>query len=373
MNEAPIRVGIIGVAVDRGWAANAHLPALKALPQFALHAVCTTRQESADAVARAFDVPHAFADWRQMVVRPDIDLVVVCVKVGEHIGPVLGALAAGKHVFCEWPLGLDVAQAEAMRDAARQAGVRNMVGLQGRVHPVLAQAKAMIADGRIGEVISATLTSSLASWGPRLPPGEEYRADQRNGATALTIPGGHSLDSLTHCLGPLEEVSAWLSTQHGETEIIGTGRVVPVTSPDQLMLNGRLASGAMLNVHIKADMAVPMGVRLEINGRDGDLLIASRGVPGKDVVGLQRAELVLSTARRGEKGFTEVAVPDDGLAPAGALQGAAYYTGRLLALLARGIRAGEDVTPDFADAVACQRMLEVVARASATGERLRLG
>src|ERR1700712_101516 len=97
----PIRVGLIGASPDRGWAFSAHIPALKALPDFELAAVCTTRQESADAVAQKFGIPHAFGDWRAMVARPDIDLVIVTVKVRAHRDLVLGALAAGKHVFCE--------------------------------------------------------------------------------------------------------------------------------------------------------------------------------------------------------------------------------------------------------------------------------
>jgi predicted dehydrogenase len=334
--------------------------------------VCTTRQESAEASARKFDVPVALADWRALVARDDIDLVVVAMKVASHREPVLGALAAGKHVFCEWPLGLNAGEAEEMLAAAQRSGVRHMVGLQGRVHPVLDRVKAMVQAGELGELVSVTLSSSLASWGPRLPPAEEYRTHRESGATGLTIPGGHSLDSLAHVFGPLRELSALLTTQHKEAEIIGTGRTVPVTAPDQLLLAGRLANGAVMSVHVKADMAVPMGVRLEVNGREGDLLVTSRTPPGGDPVGIQRAELVLSMARRGSKEFVEIPVPRDDAVPEAVPSGAPYYTGRLLARLANAIRAGDNAVPDFATALENHRLLDAVQRASDSGERVRM-
>jgi predicted dehydrogenase len=368
MTSKPIGVGIIGAAPDRGWAANAHIPALRAMPDYSLAAVCTTRQESAEATARKFGIPAAFADWRALIVQPEVDLVIVTVKVLYHRELILGALAAGKHVFCEWPLGLNTTEAEEMLAAARKSGRRHMVGLQGRFHPVLMRLGEMVRDGVIGRLLSVTLTSSLSSWGPRLSPAEAYRADRAGGATGLTVPGGHSLDTLAACVGPFREFNALLSTQHKETEIIGTGRVVPVNSPDQVLLSGTLDNGAVASVHIKADMAVPMGVRLEINGAEGDLLVVSRTVKGQNPVGLQRAELVLSHAKRGSPDYVEIAVPPDGMLPAGMPPGAPHYTARLLARLADAIRTGSDTEPNFADAVECHRLLDAVQLASDTGQ-----
>jgi len=367
MSVPPIRVGIIGAAPDRGWAASAHIPALKALPQFALTAVCTTRQESADATARKFGIPVALADPHALVRHPDVDLVIVTTKVGAHRALVGAALDAGKHLFCEWPLALDAAEAEAMLAAARHAGVRHMVGLQDRVHPVLKQVRAMVAGGEIGRLLSVSLISSLASWGPRLPAAEAYRADRANGATGLTVPGGHSLDAVQFCFGAIAQVSAIVTTQHPETEIIGTAQTVKVTSPDQVLLSARLAGGAVLSAHIKADMAVPMGVRLEVNGSEGDLLLVARTPSGQDPVGIQRAELVLSRARRGTRDYVAVPAPaNDGVAP-GIAPGPAFYTARLLARLAEAIRTGGPSSPDFADGLAGHRLLEAVQRASDSG------
>lgn len=371
MNTQPIRVGIIGAAPDRGWSASAHIPALKALPQYALVAVCTRRQESAEATARKFAIPHAFHDARALAEHNDIDLVIVTARVPEHRALVQAALDAGKHVFCEWPLGRNTQEARTMLHAARAAGVRHMVGLQGRMHPVLLHAKQMIADGGIGRLLSVSLISSLASWGPKLPPAEEYRTDRANGATGLTIPGGHTLDTLQYCFGRFDQISAVLATQHKECEIIGTNRTVPVTSPDQVIVTASLSDGAVLNAHIKADMATPIGVRLELNGTEGDLLITSHTLPGQDPVGLQRAELTLQRSHRGSKEYQEVPVAIDDPTLRDVPRGAPFYTARLLTNLADAIRNGRDAHPSFANAVATHELLDTVQRAADAGARTK--
>src|SRR5258708_6169840 len=132
-----IRVGIVGVSPQRGFASIAHIPALRALPDFEISALCTTRQDSADAAARHFGVPLAFADAEQLARHPAVDLVTVSVKVPDHYRPVMAALEAGKHVYCEWPLGRDTAEAVRMRDMAERKGVRHAVGLQGQVSPAI--------------------------------------------------------------------------------------------------------------------------------------------------------------------------------------------------------------------------------------------
>src|SRR5688572_9415820 len=106
-----IRIGIVGASASRGFASIAHVPALRPLPQFELTAVCTTRQETAEAAARHYGAPLAFCDPEQLAQHPDIDLVIVSVKVPDHYRPVMAAIEAGKHVYCEWPLGRDTDEA----------------------------------------------------------------------------------------------------------------------------------------------------------------------------------------------------------------------------------------------------------------------
>ena len=89
-----IRVGIVGANPSRGFASIAHIPALKALAEFEISAVCTTRQDSADAAAKHFGVPLAFCDAEKLARHPDVDLVTVSVKVPDHYVSVMAAIEA---------------------------------------------------------------------------------------------------------------------------------------------------------------------------------------------------------------------------------------------------------------------------------------
>ncbi|HEY2538552.1 MAG TPA: Gfo/Idh/MocA family oxidoreductase, partial [Stellaceae bacterium] len=89
-----IRVGIVGASASRGFASIAHVPALRALPQFEIAAVCTGRQETAEAAARHYGVRLAFSDPETLAQHPDVDLVTVSVKVPDHYRPVMAAIEA---------------------------------------------------------------------------------------------------------------------------------------------------------------------------------------------------------------------------------------------------------------------------------------
>ena len=160
-----IRVGIVGANPSRGFASIAHIPALQALPDFEISAVCTTRQDSADAAGRHYGVPLAFCDAEKLAQHPDVDLVTVGVKVPDHYAPVMAAIDAGKHVYCEWPLGRNTDEAVRMRDAANRKGIHHAVGLQGQVSPAINYTKDLIADGYVGRVLSATMIGCAPNWG----------------------------------------------------------------------------------------------------------------------------------------------------------------------------------------------------------------
>lgn len=373
MKDGTVRVGIIGANPERGWALAAHLPALQAMDGFSIAAVATTRMETARITAERFGVPEAHDDAAALIASPQVDVVAVCVKVAHHRDHVLAALAAGKHVFCEWPLGLDLAEAEEMRDAARKAGTLTVVGLQGRMSPYLNAVRALVAEGAIGELRSATLVSSLANWGPRLPPAEAYRTRRESGATGLTVPGGHTLDSLCHCLGEFEQVSAIVSTQTPRCEIVGTGEVLDVTAPDHVLVSGRLAGVAVVSVHVKADMGHPAGVLFDIHGSDGDIRVRTAEPVGKAPVGIQRAELTVEVAR-GRRGAFEPVTGFDRFSkvPASVPAGPPFYTAQLYARLGAALREGRPASPDFGDAVVRHRLLEAVQRASDSGQAQRL-
>jgi predicted dehydrogenase len=145
-----IRVGIVGVSPNRGFASIAHIPALQALPEFEISAVCTTRQDSAEAAARHFGVPLAFSDPEKLARHPDVDLDTVSVKVPDHYPPVMAAIEVGKHVYCEWPLGHNTDEAVRMLETAQRKGILHAVGLQGQMSPAINYAKDLVAEGYVG-------------------------------------------------------------------------------------------------------------------------------------------------------------------------------------------------------------------------------
>src|SRR3954465_2897156 len=119
-----IRLGFVGANVRASWASRAHFPALLASPDVEMTAVCTTRPESAEEAREAFGAKLAFHDHREMVTSPEIDAVAVVVRVPEHYGPTKAAIEAGKHVYTEWPLGGNTAEAEELTALAHARGVQ---------------------------------------------------------------------------------------------------------------------------------------------------------------------------------------------------------------------------------------------------------
>src|SRR4026208_406235 len=103
MTDKKIRVGIVGATVTQGgsgWGANAHVPALKALPDYELQAVCTAHEGTAEAAAAAFGAARGFHRFSDMVAHPEVDLIVVCVRVPGHRELVMAGLQAGAGVVC---------------------------------------------------------------------------------------------------------------------------------------------------------------------------------------------------------------------------------------------------------------------------------
>src|SRR5205807_9841702 len=132
-------------------------PALRALPSYEIKALSAHNPESARAAGEMFGVSAVFSDHEKLVTRPDIDVVAVTVKVPHHRELVSAALAAGKAVYCEWPLGRDLDDARAMARLAAKQGVQTVVGLQARQAPAIEFVQQLLRDGYVGEVLSTTM------------------------------------------------------------------------------------------------------------------------------------------------------------------------------------------------------------------------
>src|SRR5712672_3034787 len=359
-------VGIIGVSPVWGWAATAHIPALRALPNYEIRALSARTRESARTVGEMFGVRAVFSDHEELVTQPDIDVVAVTVKVPHHRELVSAALAAGKAVYCEWPLGRDLDDARAMAALAAERGVRTIVGLQGRQAPAIQFVQELLGDGYVGEVLSTTIVGvSLA--GDTVINANAYMLDNDNGANLLTIAVGHSLDTLNHVLGEFADLSALSDLRRPHITIEETGEQIRKTASDQIALSGTLASGATASVHVREAVAGGTGFLWEINGTDGTLRITAAAAHP------QIFPLTV-TGAHGRNEPAELAAPA-ALAqkwPAlSSLQGApAFNVGRAYAAFAADIDNGTHSVPDFADAVRRHEVIAAIERSAAAAERV---
>ncbi|MEV8539622.1 Gfo/Idh/MocA family oxidoreductase [Streptomyces sp. NPDC051572] len=367
----PIGVGIIGASPDHGWAATAHIPALSVLPDFALRAVSTTRRESADAAARTFGADHAFDHHEELVGCPDVDLVVVTVKVPHHLELVSAAIRAGKAVYCEWPLGANLDEAEAMADLAARADAPTMIGLQARSAPAVGYVRDLVADGQLGDVLSTTMTGTSRP-GTTVPRAHAYLADPANGATALTIAGGHSLDVMCHCLGEFDELSSITDIRLPVLRIKETGEPWPKTAPDQVAVIGRLDRGVTASAHFREGVSGHSAFLWEINGTKGTVQVTARHAHP----GIYPMAVTVSLA--GETSGTPVDIPSSYGVPAEAVHAVeslgdapAANIARSYARLARDLRDGGRTVPTFADALVRHRMISAIESSAHSGTRLR--
>src|SRR5437870_490839 len=365
--KSTLGVGIIGVSPVRGWAATAHIPALRALPSYEIRALSAHNEESARAAGDVFGVSAVFSDHEQLVTQPDIDVVAVTVKVPHHRELVSAALAAGKAVYCEWPLGRDLEDTRAMAALAAKRGVRTVVGLQARQAPAIAFVQQLLRDGYVGKVLSTTMVG-LSIPGDVVVQPNAYMLDKANGANLLTIPVGHSLDILNYVLGEFAELSAVSDVRRPLITIEETGERIVKTAADQIAVIGTLTSGATASIHVREAVAGGIGSQSEMNGRGGTLRItAEAAVPGifpMIVAGAQGrnepAELAVPTA------LTEKWPTLTGLAGA-----PAFNVGCAYAAFAADIANGTHTVPDFADAVRRHEVIAAIERSAASGERVK--
>src|SRR5713101_4479568 len=220
--KSTLGVGIIGVSPIRGWASTAHIPALRALPKYEIRALSAHNAESARAIGEAFRVSAVFSDHEELVIQPDIDVVAITVKVPHHRELVTAALAAGKAVYCEWPLGRDLEDARAMATLAAEKGMRTVVGLQARQAPAIEFVQQLLSDGYVGEVLSTSMVGLSVLGGTLVQP-NAYMLDKANGANLLTVAFGHSLDVLNYVLGEFADLSAISDLRRPLITIEGSG------------------------------------------------------------------------------------------------------------------------------------------------------
>lgn len=361
-----IRVGIVGATVTpggSGWGANAHVPALQALPGFELKAVCTAHEDTAKASAEKFGASLAFHDINAMVAHPDVDVIAVVVRVPLHKQLVMAALKAKKAVCCEWPLGADLADATEMADAAKSAGVQTLVGLQAQSDPAVMFARDLIANGEIGDIVTVNLSVIVGAITER-GDGRIWQGIRANGANPMTIPGGHSIDALCYILGEFAEVSARVTTRIDMWKHAVTGADFPVDAPDTVTAAGVLKSGAEVSYQVASVPYNASGTRMEIYGRKGTLVLTSKSVN----IGPSQLHLAIGNAQ-----MAEIIPPDSyTLVPAGMTAGPGRNVGQAYARFASALQSGGTASPDFHDAVRRHALIDAMERSHREGKVVKL-
>ncbi len=364
-----IRVGIVGATVTpggSGWGANAHVPALQALPGYELKAVCTAHEETAKASAEAFGAELAFHDMNAMVAHPDVDLIAVVVRVPLHKQLVMAAIEAGKPVCCEWPLGAHLAEATEMANSAQAAGLATMVGLQAQSDPAVMYARDIVANGEIGDIVSVNLRVIVGAITER-GDGRIWQGIRSNGANPMTIPGGHSIDALCYILGEFAEVSARVTTRIDMWKHAVTGADFPVDAPDTVTAAGLLKNGAEVSYQVASVPYNASGTRLEIYGRKGTLVLTSNSV------NIGPSQLYLGI---GTEAMAEMTPPDSyQLIPADMAAGPGRNVAQAYARFADAIQSGKSGTadaPDFDAAVVRHALIDAMERSHVEGKVIKL-
>lgn len=353
-SKRPLQVGIIGASAEAGWARESHVPAVRSLSGLELAAVVTRSQSSADKAARAFGARAGYASAEDLFADPAIDIVTVAVKVPDHHDMVLGALRAGKHVYCEWPLSPTLSQAEQLAEAASETGVRVALGLQARFNPAVRHAEKLIANGAVGRILGVRCYSTCHPWGAEVEPGMVFAENPEVGVNLVFIQAAHTIDLAIALTGPLTGFSALVARQFPEPWVKGENRQVRRETFDKVLLQGQLQDGGTLNAEIAGGLPADASpFNLEIRGDAGAILIrggAPRGFQSGDMkLLLNEAPQLIS---KGE--LTGLAAP-------------AVNVGGVYAALRDDIQNGTAVAPDFEDAVRLTRLVNDLLASSAEG------
>jgi predicted dehydrogenase len=367
MAQKRFGVGIVGLQPGLSWAAIAHIPALRALSDdFEIIGVANSSRDSAEKAAASMGLDRAFTDVAELVSATEVDIVAVTVKVPHHLEIARAAIDAGKHAYCEWPLGNGLAEAEELARLAREKNVLGVVGTQARVAPEIVHLRKLIADGFVGEVLSTTLVARGGGWGGSIPMQKThaYLLDRANGATMLTIPLGHMLAALRDVLGEISELSSVLATRRTRAVAFDTGETLPVTAPDQVLVSGLLATGAPVSIHYRGGAARGGdGLLWEINGTEGDIRVT--GSSGH----AQMTQLSLAGGRGDGKKLKPLDVPADLRIgwPDNVVSG---NIARVYARMAADLRDGTRTAPSFDDAVTLHRIIAAIEEAASDGRRV---
>jgi predicted dehydrogenase len=352
-----IRIGILG----SGFARKVQIPAFQSCDGAEIVSIASASLENAKAAADEFGIAHYTADWRETVSRDDVDLVCITTPPKLHREMTLAAIENRKHVLCEKPMAMNVAEAREMTDAASNADVLALIDHELRFQPGRLHAYKLLRDGAIGKVRHAkTYFQAPHRGNPNLP--WNWWSDAAQGGGALGAIASHVIDSFRWFLGT-EISSVFCQLQSQIKQRPGSdGKPKVVTSDDESLLVLRFADGELTD---DATGLVSMSMteypkyrhRVEFYGSDGSLAIEARGE-----VFIAKAEPDTEWQEVG----VDFGAPIEGVPDTGFSSGFTEFAPKIIDALRNGKTSVEGAAT-FDDGLAVQRVLDAARESDRTG------
>ena len=266
--------------------------------------VATSREETAVTAAREIGCDYWTADYHELLARPDIDLVDICVPNYKHEEIVVAAAEAGKHIYCEKPLAMDVAEGQRMVAAVERAGVHSQMTFNFRFFPALIRAKQLVEEGFLGRVFSFRGRYYRSSYiNPEKPLSWRLRKDVSGGGALFDL-GSHILDIIYYLLGEVDSVQATIDTLIRERPLsAGAAEKGAVDVDDIALLHLRLIDGTLGLTEIsRMGTGTPNDLQLEIFGDQGAIRFNASDPSWLEVYDVRDAERPLG----GMRGFRKL-------------------------------------------------------------------
>jgi predicted dehydrogenase len=369
-------IGMIGY----GGIGRAHALAYRAIPFYygfpaeliQIAGVATTRQETAEKAAREIGCSSWTTDYRDLLARDDIDLIDCCAPNHRHEEIVVAAAEAGKHIYCEKPLAMSVAEGQRMVAAVAKAGIKNQMTFNFRFFPAITRARQLVEQGFLGRVFSFRGRYYRSSYiDPDKPLSWRLRKDVSGGGALFDL-GSHILDLVYYLLGDFGSVQATLDTLIKERPLAaGAAEKGPVDVDDIALLHLRQASGVLGLVEIsRMGTGATNDLQIEIFGEKGAIRFNSADPSWLEVYDARDPEQPLG----GMRGFRKLEtvqrhegqkVPDWSMPP-GFVRTHAECQYQFLKAISNDL----PTSPTLADGLKIQEIMEAAARSSAEGRWL---
>ncbi|NWL86172.1 dehydrogenase [Paenibacillus sp. 79R4] len=364
-----IKTGIIGGSIRNRWASSTHIPALLHSGLHEITAIATTNIASAQEAADQIGHVNAYDDYIKMLESNDVDMVIVSVKAPYHHKVLLDAIRANKHIYCEWPLAVTASEIDEIMAQLHTSRVKHAIGLQSRQADEVRRVKEMIDRHEIGRILSVNIKSSTQAKGNWTDSGSSYILDRSNGATLLTINGGHILDMVSYLFGHFTEVQASHHTHYTEARFTDQSRTIAKNIEDQYIIQGKINREIPVSVHLQGG-AYPQFI-LEVQGEQGIIrLYQNRSIGHPQYGGLS-----VSLVKYESSQAIASSRPDDfTLVMEDTKEFPLTNVARAHQSFAEDILSNSDnpKTPDFHYAAYLHRLIRAIEESARTGKRIYL-